>query len=115
MSEQFVIHIHRGYGDDHYDLMIEQGQALATWQLPASAAALEGPCEAMRLADHRRHYLAYEGPVSNNRGSVTVVDRGECTVLTCLDDRWVVEFHGRLLQGRRELVRLRGDRWQLRP
>jgi hypothetical protein len=35
---------------------------------------------ATRLADHRRAYLTYEGPVSGGRGAVTRVAEGTCEV-----------------------------------
>ncbi len=35
--------------------------------------------DAVRLPDHRRLYLDYEGPLTNNRGSVRRVASGLCT------------------------------------
>ncbi len=68
---------------DHFDLMLESDPEgpLATWELP------EFPCvgeeyAARQLPPHRRAYLDYEGPMSNNRGHVTRVASGTCEWLT---------------------------------
>ncbi len=73
----FVILHHRLKGGEHWDLMLEHGQVLLTWQLerePTDAAAL--PIPARRIGDHRPAYLTYEGPVSGDRGDVRRVDAG---------------------------------------
>ena len=33
-------------------------------------------CSAIRLPDHRKHYLDYEGEVSGDRGTVSRIDSG---------------------------------------
>ena len=54
----------------HFDLAFETkpGSTLITWRSPTWPIANPTPLE--RLADHRREYLDYQGPVSNNRGQV---------------------------------------------
>jgi hypothetical protein len=59
----------------HWDLMLERGDVLRTWRLaeeplPGVAIAAEA------LADHRRKYLDYEGPVTGDRGTVVRWDAG---------------------------------------
>lgn len=64
--------------DSHFDWMFDRGDALWTWatdQYPELTST--GPLEAVRLADHRRAYLDYEGLVSGNRGKVSRVESGE--------------------------------------
>ncbi|MCW8140697.1 MAG: hypothetical protein KIT58_17495, partial [Planctomycetota bacterium] len=66
---RFVVQEHTvAPGDVHYDLMIEDGAALVTFQLPAPPAgeAVRG----RRSFDHRPRYLDYEGPISAGRGHV---------------------------------------------
>jgi hypothetical protein len=64
----------------HYDLMLEAGESLWTWELlTLPQPGVEQTCR--RLADHRLAYLDYEGPVSGNRGVVRRVDAGEVTLL----------------------------------
>lgn len=84
----------------HWDLFLDpDGLALLwSWRLPAppdSPLAVELPPDAKlpraakfpakiaaaRQPDHRRLYLDYEGPVSGNRGTVTLWDRGEYELL----------------------------------
>lgn len=83
-----------GKDDSHWDLLLElDSDNLLTWrisQLPfLNLAALAGPdiariapskpevsqlaesVEAIRLPDHRAVYLDYEGPIDNDRGTVT--------------------------------------------
>jgi hypothetical protein len=77
---RFVVLLHEmppGYPrPNHYDLMLEQGTALATWALAELPSAGGDSVAAERLPDHRLDYLDYEGEVSGGRGRVVRVDRG---------------------------------------
>ena len=98
---RFVVQHHTGYGPEHWDLMLEEDDGLATWRLhrdPATLAA--GPIPATRIADHRTAYLTYEGPVSRERGQVRIVDRGTCAVVSCEAASLTADFGGMLLAGR---------------
>lgn len=55
---------------------------------------------AERLADHRREYLTYEGPVSGGRGRVRRVAEGVCGVI-CEGERVEVTMGTRRWVGRR--------------
>lgn len=62
----------------HWDLLLERADDCWTWaldELPAVLNVGTGPAmvTATRLADHRKYYLDYEGPVSDGRGHVTRV------------------------------------------
>ena len=82
MPSRFVILVHSGHGPTHYDLMVEHGPALATWQLETDPAAAENAdLPARRLADHRPAYLDYEGPIRGGRGHVRQADSGRCRLL----------------------------------
>ncbi len=70
-----VILLHQIINANHWDLMLEVQNALWTWrldQLPAINHTVLGE----RITDHRIHYLDYEGPVANNRGTVKRVRTG---------------------------------------
>ena len=54
---------------------------------------------AERLADHRPHYLDYEGPLSGDRGAVTRWDAGHYELESQSPARWVVTLHGHQLTG----------------
>jgi hypothetical protein len=86
---RFVILRHELEGEVHWDLMLDDDQAaghsdddrsLLTWSLsenPLAAHGADTVIPARRLADHRRLYLDYEGPISGNRGTVTRIEQGE--------------------------------------
>ena len=118
MGEPFVIQIHSGYGEKHFDMMLASGEALATWQLAASPADLPvgAPLPARRLADHRSEYLTYEGPVSRGRGRVDILDSGTFELLKCQPLRWEFRLAGHHIAGRFELVCPGNDEviWTLR-
>lgn len=74
MPRYVVLH-HTGYGPPHYDVMIERDAdgPLRSWRSttwPPTDGSLTPN------VDHRRHYLAYEGPVSGGRGEVRRIDHG---------------------------------------
>ena len=64
----------------HWDLMLENRGVLLTWELPQlPPSPLPATFEQLgirRIPDHRIDYLEYEGPVSNDRGTVRRVDSG---------------------------------------
>jgi DNA polymerase Ligase (LigD) len=118
----------------HWDLMFEAGEALRTWalaRLPSDWSPLAlrtgqdsaqrlGSAEsndvgAEQLADHRRDYLDYEGPVSGDRGRVSRVDEGTYAVCGESLDAWHVRIAGQTIQGEIKLSRQkRGAReWRL--
>jgi hypothetical protein len=78
--------------------MLEEGETLKTWELEAiptpGATVL-----ASSLPNHRLDYLVYEGPVSNNRGTVRRWDCG--TYQTVREGGLEIEFQltGRRLRG----------------
>lgn len=116
MQIPFVIQFHSGYGRDHYDLMIRQGAALATWQLPISPNSIDQTAgvATAKLPDHRLAYLTYEGPVSKSRGEVKLWDSGTCELLEATEGRWRVQFNGSRLRGQWELLQREAD-WLFRP
>ncbi|MFH1109324.1 MAG: DNA polymerase ligase N-terminal domain-containing protein [Planctomycetota bacterium] len=77
MPDRFVILHHRLDHGEHWDLMLESGDVLLTWQLLRDPTDPAGyPIPARRIGDHRKAYLTYEGPLSRNRGTVRRVDSG---------------------------------------
>jgi hypothetical protein len=52
------------------------------------------------MGDHRLAYLDYEGPVSNDRGTVTRVDAGTFTWLRDDAVELAVELSGQVYRGR---------------
>lgn len=73
---------------DHFDWMFEvaSGSELWTFSTPvidlnstileSTSPRTDHKIPTTRLPDHRRRYLDYEGPISNNRGNVTQIACG---------------------------------------
>jgi hypothetical protein len=82
----------------HWDFMLQAGDVLRTWALaeePRAGSAIA----AEPLADHRPHYLDYQGPVSGDRGTVTQWDAGTFQWLRDSAEEVVVSLNGRCLDG----------------
>jgi DNA polymerase Ligase (LigD) len=93
---RFVVLEHTWNGV-HWDLMLERGLALRTW-------AVDAPIEpgreqtARSLADHRLAYLAYEGPVSGDRGEVRRWDEGDYDTIEWTASRIQIRIRGARLR-----------------
>ena len=107
MNLSFVILRHEGVPQPHYDLMFESGAggALATWR--SDIWPIDRPTAITRLADHRRAYLDYEGPVSNDRGHVRRVAAGQCQIDIATDGSWTI----RIAQSVMFIRPTAGDKW----
>ena len=108
----------------HWDLMLEQEGALATWELrelPASwARLLDIPqtaevetVSAIRLPGHRLAYLDFEGPLSGDRGAVHRCDGGSYELLSQQEDVLAFCLSGATLSGEAKLSSNASD-WQLK-
>ncbi len=105
-SDRFVILHHLATAGEHWDLMLEQDQALATWQLLSEFSGRQScPVLANRINDHRKSYLDYEGPISGGRGVVTRYDSGTYERLIADDSVWIVRICGTRIKGQFSLTR----------
>jgi hypothetical protein len=96
----------------HWDLMLEDGDALTTFRLlqePATGVAIA----AEALAAHRKAYLNYEGPVSGGRGTVTQWDRGTCEPMSRSETKQVWRLWGSRIKATITL-KADGSRWSCR-
>lgn len=110
MPTRFVILHHVLESGEHWDLMLENDGVLLTWQLPADPTATDAlPMAAKRIADHRLAYLDYEGPVSQNRGTVHRIDRGETEILELSSNYCRFTLVGSKVRGLLA-IRAQGDR-----
>ena len=104
VAMRFVVLRHETREETHWDLMLDRGlgaPGLATWRLvaPPHADAAES-IAAVRIGDHRRAYLDYEGSLSGDRGTVARYDAGIYRVIHATDQAWELDFDGRRLKGR---------------
>jgi hypothetical protein len=116
-SVRFAVLRHTDKRGDHFDLLIDSGPLLATWKCPRPPEqAVDSTLSFARLKDHRRLYLDYEGPLTDDRGTVQRYDEGECLIHERTASRWELTFRGQRLAGRFALEALsgEGDEWCLR-
>lgn len=114
-SARFVVLRHAVHDDTHFDLMIQMGEALATWKFrdrPERTTPVPVTCH--RIADHRLVYLDYEGPISKDRGHVSRHDAGDCIFDWAGETALNVHFRGQLLQGSFRLEQPSPQGWFLR-
>jgi hypothetical protein len=114
MSDRFVVQEHTASKGVHWDLMLEEEQALLTFRLPERPEnALDHPVAATRIANHALRFLTYEGPVQKGAGQVRIVERGTYRSWSETDDRMALDLQGTLLQGGFVLTRKQGAVWEL--
>lgn len=112
MPTRFVILLHRLGDGEHWDLMIERGDVLATWQLARNPLTPgPWPIPARRIGNHRKAYLQYEGPLTQNRGSVTRIESGTAKLTEHGPTRHNIQFTGAELAGEFILTRIAHDEW----
>lgn len=73
----------------HFDWMFEADGVLLTWATEP-ITSFEEPIElaATKLADHRLHYLNYEGEISGDRGTVQRVIAGTYTASEITEEKF---------------------------
>jgi DNA polymerase Ligase (LigD) len=108
---RFVL-LEHDYPTLHWDLMLEAGDSLDTWRLPAPPGG-GVPLTAIRIGQHRRFYLDYEGLVGGDRGQVHRFDAGQFQVVE--QSETVIEVHlsGARLRGSLRLEWQVEEAWQL--
>jgi hypothetical protein len=108
---RFVV-LEHDWPQRHWDFMLETNDMLRTWRLTAPPAP--GTAVDAELSfDHRKHYLDYEGPLSEGRGSVLRWDAGVFTWEANTADLVAVVLKGSKLGGKVTITRGAGDQWCL--
>lgn len=97
----FVLLEHTTSEAVHWDFIIEVPgrELLPTWRLLQDPLQNAGDIPAELIADHPRHFLDYEGPVREGRGSVRRVDRGAATVMSFDSPNLRAELSGNHVSG----------------
>jgi hypothetical protein len=90
---RYVVLHHTGFGEPHFDLLIDAEGAgpLLSWRL--SRWPLVGG-DAVPAAVHRREYLDYEGPVSRGRGAVMQAAVGTVEIVSRDQETICARFPG---------------------
>ena len=107
MSDQrrYVVLWHEGIDNPHFDFMCEWRDHSPLITLRYESWPPDDPNRFERLPDHRRKYLDYEGPISSNRGFVSRVAAGFCTIEIDREDTALVQLDSGLK------IRVAGARW----
>jgi hypothetical protein len=107
---RFVVQAHTRNNRTHYDLMLESGETLKTWQMDSPPDQI--PQTTIKIQDHRLIYLEYEGEISNNRGSVKIWDKGNYATIKEKESGWVISLRGKLLDGGYQISFIEGNKWK---
>ncbi len=111
-DKRFVIQEHETADGVHWDLMLEQDDALTTFRLEEPPEqALVHPVRAEKIFDHPLRFLWYEGPVRKGTGRVHIVERGGYSALEWRDDLLALRLEGTILHGTFTLVRTSETEW----
>ena len=110
-SLRYVVLKHEGIDDPHYDLMFEtiQGSPLATWR--SKRWPIEDDTPLVKLADHRREYLDYEGALSGDRGHVSRVAKGFYKLDRIDEGFWRLTFRDLMATSQVEFHREVNEKW----
>lgn len=95
----------------HWDLLLEDDVHCRTWRLLASPEQIEQAIPAEALPNHRLIYLDYEGPISGDRGSVTLWDSGDLEWRTNNETVCEVVVTGERWRGTVRLIRGEDTNW----
>ena len=113
---------------DHWDFMLESEGRLLTWNLQTLPAvwAIEASdsidsgntdsgntVDATAIDNHRLAYLDYEGPITDDRGTVRQCDPGTYEATVFSPDEYRCQLAGKRLCGEIVFVRHAGDSWRL--
>lgn len=69
---KFALLLHQEKGPDHYDLILEGNELCPTFQFDQKELS-----NGRRIQDHRKKYLNFEGLISPEKGTVSVIDKGK--------------------------------------
>ena len=111
---KFVIHEHVVDSESHWDLMLEQGDTLATWRVPVAPFEWAGEIVRCRKSfDHRDIYLTYQGEITGGRGEVRIVASGQYQPIDVKEDYWQVSLNGEIVNGVLKLKLIQNQQWEL--
>ena len=87
----------------HFDLFLESEGTLMTWEL-TSLLTSQNNQVVRRLANHRLVYLDFQGPLSDDRGTVKLVDTGSLEWVTLESERLIGRINGQTTDGKLTLT-----------
>ena len=110
----FVILEHTCLDSCHWDLMLRDGEILATWQVNKPLRDWgETALDCQKIADHRLVYLDFEGHLTLNRGKVKQVAVGKYDLKQKKPGFWQVFLQADTIKGILELKKSDKNQWKL--
>ncbi|MCM8761056.1 MAG: hypothetical protein NC938_02245 [Candidatus Omnitrophica bacterium] len=95
----------------HYDLRLEMNGVLKSWAVPKTPAKKHNLKRlAIEVEDHDLRYIDFEGKIeegSYGAGEVKIWDKGTYDIETNRPDKIVFHLHGRRLEGRYTLLKMK--------
>jgi bifunctional non-homologous end joining protein LigD len=115
-SREFVIQKHIKASNLHWDLMLEAGEVLETYQLKLPPEKLTHQTSpATRIFDHPLKFLTYEGSVNKGKGTVEIAEMGTCRLLRESKHKKEFQFEGKILKGKFSLIHIKDNNWEFTP
>ena len=99
----------------HYDFLIKKNDILQCWQFSSIANIEIGElifCK--KIFDHRLKYLNYQGPISNNRGKVQIIQNGFLEIIIQEDNLVRFRIDSELLNGNFEIRKIQSEAWEFK-
>lgn len=112
MSLRYAILHHTGIDEPHYDLLFETaaGSQLATWR--SESWPIEQYGRVIRLKDHRRIFLDYEGEITSGRGMVIRLAGGDCEAHIESIRKQSFDLLNGVAPQRLSFTQLQGEQWE---
>jgi len=111
-NSQFVIQKHSKPNSTHWDLMLRSGNCLKTYRINLEPEKLLHECaEAENISDHDLKFLTYEGPLTNDKGTVEIADQGSYTITNSDETEIKLHFDGKILKGDFSLKHVKTNKW----
>lgn len=113
---RFVVHEHHAT-HLHWDFRLEKDGFLKSWAVPKGPPEKKGIKRlAIQVEDHELNYINFHGTIPEGQygaGTVTIWDNGTYLIESESQKRIVFELKGKRLQGKFNLVHLKGKQWLL--
>ncbi|AQQ09558.1 DNA ligase D, 3'-phosphoesterase domain [Sedimentisphaera cyanobacteriorum] len=109
---RFVLIEHKcPYTNDHFDLMLERENHLETYRVEELSDLTRTARMIVKIKDHDKKFLTYEGPVNKGKGYARRADQGEYITL----EGEKLKFTGRILSGIFRISSAEGENYLLEP
>jgi hypothetical protein len=112
-KKQFVLQRHTRENESvHWDLMLDNGNELETYRIDTQPENLRGKSiQIVKIFNHDRKFLTYQGSVNKGKGRVEIADRGEFSLLKEKSGIQEIQLHGQILNCKLTLSCIESNKW----